>query len=96
MTTITYSLVDLSDAERDFDSVKEAIDWMLNIGTDMFTSVSLTDGKENYVDGFDAIIHCYQQNNDLWAGDTDCIHLNTHGGIGGGCHCNTCPAWFCY
>lgn len=96
MPTLAYSLIDVPDAEKDFDSVQEAVNWMKHIGQDMFTSVSLTDGKENYVEGFDAIIKAYNNNNDLWNGDADCIHLNTHSGIGGGCHCNTCPGWFCY
>lgn len=96
MTIVAYSLVDLPDTERDFNNVKDAVDWMKNISRDMFNSVSLTDGKGNIVNGFDAIIDAYDQNRDLLAGDADCIHLKIHDGIGGGCHCNTCTAWFCY
>lgn len=96
MTTIAYSLVDVPDTEKDFDTVAEAIHWMVNIGSDMFTSVSLTDTHDNCVDGYDNILQAYENNNDLWSGDKDCIHLHTRSGIGGGCHCTTCAAWFCY
>lgn len=69
MTTMTYSLVDVTDAEKDFDTVEEAINWMVNIGSDMFLYVSLTDCKGNEVDGYDDILQAYENNNDLWAGD---------------------------
>lgn len=96
MTTINYQLVDTFENYKEFDNVADAVKWMQGIGIDMFVYVSLTDGKLNEVDGFDAIVRAYNNNNDLWHGDADCIHLNTHSGIGGGCHCDTCSAWFCY
>lgn len=96
MTTINYQLVDTFENYKEFDNVADAVQWMQGIGIDMFVYVSLTDGKLNEVDGYDAIVKAYNNNNDLWHGDADCIHLNTHSGNGGGCHCDTCPAWFCY
>lgn len=96
MTTINYQLVDTFENYKEFDNVADAVKWIQDIGIDMFVYVSLTDGKLNEVDGYDAIIKAYNDNSDLWHGDADCIHLNTHSGNGGGCHCNTCPAWFCY
>lgn len=96
MTIINYQLVDTFENYKEFDNVADAVKWMQGIGIDMFVYVSLTDGKLNEVDGFDAIVRAYNNNNDLWHGDADCIHLNTHSGIGGGCHCDTCSAWFCY
>lgn len=96
MTTINYQLIDTFENYKEFDTVKAAVDWVKGIGIDMFVYVSLTDSKLNEVDGYDAIIKAYELNSDLWQGDADCIHLNTHSGNGGGCHCDTCPAWFCY
>ena len=96
MTTINYQLVDTFENYKEFDNVADAVKWMQGIGIDMFVYVSLTDDKLNEVDGYDAIVKAYNNNNDLWHGDADCIHLNTHSGIGGGCHCDTCSAWFCY
>ena len=96
MTTINYQLVDAFESYKEFDNVADAVKWMQGIDIDMFVYVSLTDGKLNEVDGYDAIVKAYNNNNDLWHGDADCIHLNTHSGIGGGCHCDTCSAWFCY
>ena len=96
MTTINYQLIDTFENYKEFDNVADAVKWMQGIGIDMFVYVSLTDGKLNEVDGYDAIVKAYNNNNDLWHGDADCIHLNTHSGNGGGCHCDTCPAWFCY
>lgn len=96
MTTINYQLVDAFENYKEFDNVADAVKWMQGIGKDKFQYVSLTDGKLNAVDGFDTIVKAYNNNNDLWHGDADCIHLNTHSGIGGGCHCDTCSAWFCY
>lgn len=96
MTTINYQLIDTFENYKEFDNVADAVKWMQGIGIDMFVYVSLTDGKLNEVDGYDAIVKAYNNNNDLWHGDADCIHLNTHSGNGGGCHCDTCSAWFCY
>lgn len=96
MSTITYQLVDGFVGRKTFDDVQSAIDWLRSLSKDKFRDVTLTDGKLNVVDGYDAIIKAYERNNDLWQGDADCIHLNTHGGIGGGCHCDTCTGWFCY
>lgn len=96
MSTINYQLIDTFENYKEFDSIADVIKWMRGIGSDMFVYVSLTDGKLNEVDGYDAIMKAYDLNSDLWQGDADCIHLNTHSGIGGGCHCDTCSAWFCY
>lgn len=96
MTTINYQLIDTFENYKEFDNVADAVKWMQGIGKDKFQYVLLTDGKLNAVDGFDTIVKAYNNNNDLWHGDADCIHLNTHSGIGGGCHCDTCSAWFCY
>lgn len=96
MTIINYQLIDTFENYKEFDNVADAVKWVQGIGIDMFVYVSLTDGKLNEVDGYDAIVKAYNNNNDLWHGDADCIHLNTHSGNGGGCHCDTCSAWFCY
>lgn len=96
MVTINYQLIDTFENYKEFDTVAQAIAWMQNIGEDMFQYVDLTDDKENYVDGYSAIIEAYTNNHDLWHGDAGCIHLHTTSGHGGGQVCTTCGAWFCY
>lgn len=93
---IEYALIDTPDTDKEFDTVAEAIAWVQGIGEDMFTHVSLNDIYDNYVDGYSAIIKAYEDNKELYAGEDACIHLNTKSVIGGGIHCCSCPAWFCY
>lgn len=103
MSTLNYQLPSKFENYQEFDTVKDAVEWLIKSqetfkrhGNEGFVYVSLTDGKLNVVDGYDAIIKAYDLNSDLWHGDADCIHLTTHSGNGGGCHCDTCTAWFCY
>lgn len=90
--TIQYS----EDCKQEFKSVEDAVKWMMGIGSDMLPDATLTDGKSNSVKGFHKIIYKWEYNNDMWNGDDDCIHLKTSSGSGGGQHCDSCPAWFCY
>lgn len=96
MVTINYQLIDTFENYKEFETVAQAIEWMQDIGEDMFQYVDLTDGKENYVSGFSDIIETYKKNNNLWQGDADCIHLTVGSGQGGGAVCKSCGAWFCY
>lgn len=84
----------LSFHNETFNTVKDAISFLEK--SDHDDDVTLTDGKGNTVKGREVILRTYRLNNDMWSGDKDCIHLNTSSGWGGGCHCDTCPAWFCY
>lgn len=96
MVTINYQLIDTFENYKEFESVEHAVAWIQSIGEDMFQYVDLTDDKENYVEGYSAILKAFNDNNDLWHGDAGCIHLHTTSGHGGGQVCATCGAWFCY
>lgn len=96
MVIVNYQLMDTFERYREFETILEAINWMRGIGENYFQYIGLTDGKENYIDGYSAIIEAYKKNNDLWYGAADCIHLNVVSAHRGGAVCTTCGARFCY
>ena len=93
---LTYQLIDSDERKVEYSSVAEAIMFMGSIGEGMFTSAGLTDCNNITIEGYACIMHNWDQVGDLWNGKPDCMHTSTHSGIGGGIHCNNCPAWFCY
>lgn len=94
--SINYKRHGSDSALHQTESVREAIEWMQTQSPNDFEYISLTDSKGNQVIGYGNIIDVYEFHSDLWQGDEGCIHPTVSSGIGGGCHCNTCPAWFCY
>ena len=93
---VTFKLYDSGERESEFNTFTDAVLFMHGIGECMFEWVTITDKYEHSIEGFSDITNHYDNVGDLWAGEDDCIHTKTHSGLGGGIHCNTCSAWFCY
>lgn len=94
--SINYKFQNDESSLSQHETMIDAIRWLQNNKKEDFEYVSLTDGKGNQVVGYSKIINTYMFSRDLYCGDEDCIHPETKPGIGGGCHCTTCPAWACF
>lgn len=50
---VTYSLIDSSnEQEKEFGAISAVAEWVAGIGEEMFSSISIYDGYDTYIDDF--------------------------------------------
>lgn len=97
LVSINYKMrTDDKSSLAQYQTVQEAINFMMQLDREQIEYIGLTDGYGVQVSFFDKIIETYDKHSDLWRGEKYCLHTNIKYPSGGGIHCKTCGAWFCY